>query len=82
MKRGHIPKRTCISCSGKASKKELIRYVCMNGKVIEDIDRRLPGRGIYCCANSACLKRFSKRTNKLEKVFRLQGDKSRDGSSR
>ncbi|HEB49823.1 MAG TPA: YlxR family protein [Desulfobulbus sp.] len=72
MRRGHVPIRTCRGCGRKAPKQELIRLVLRQGRVIEDPEQTMDGRGAYCCADETCRQRFM-RNRKLQKLaFRLQ----------
>ncbi len=70
-----IPTRTCIGCSKKRPKTELVRLVCRNMDTLT-IDRRqrMPGRGCYICPDKSCLEtsikknRFSRALRKKIKV--------------
>lgn len=72
-KRRHVPKRTCRGCGRKAAKYELVRFVRVNGEIIEDVTRILDGRGVYCCANDECRQRLKKNRKVLNRALRLQG---------
>lgn len=41
------PERTCIGCRGVAPAAELLRYVAVDGVLVADPRRRLPGRGAH-----------------------------------
>ena len=62
----HIPIRSCFICRKRFEKKQLMRFVCKNEhkakKVPEQADpeQLLPGRGIYVCNSSECIKRLEK----------------------
>lgn len=64
-----IPERTCIGCSSKKSKKELIRIVKdKEGNIQIDRTGKLPGRGAYICDDVSCLDKAIK-SKRLEKAF-------------
>ena len=55
MSRGHIPLRSCVVCSAKTDKQDLIRLVrTQSGRVEVDTTNRVPGRGAYLCHCQAC----------------------------
>lgn len=60
MRRGHIPERLCRGCGFKGPRSEMIRFVMLDGRRVEDQRGCLPGRGIYCCNHTACLERLAK----------------------
>ena len=68
--RSHRPIRTCVVCSRKKPKQELLRLVLdsMNS-VVPDLKQLMPGRGSYVCAETDCMQRlrFNKR---IQKTFR------------
>jgi len=68
MCRGHVPERTCRGCGRKGAQSELVRFVAVEGRLVEDGQRHLPGRGIYCCDQEHCRNRMAK---KLKKVLKL-----------
>ena len=72
MKRGHVPIRTCRGCGRKAQQVEFVRLVMLDGRMVEDPDRSLPGRGVYCCKNEQCRLRLEKNKKILRRAFRLQ----------
>ena len=48
--------RTCRACRKKNDKKQLIRMVILNNKVLEaDPEQIMPGRGWYLCGKDPCL---------------------------
>ena len=66
------PQRTCMGCSEKKDKSELIRIVKNKQNEIS-IDRtgKKPGRGAYICDKVECLEKLQK-SKRLEKVFELK----------
>ena len=52
---GHIPLRSCVVCSAKTDKQDLIRLVrTQSGSVEIDNTKKIPGRGAYLCHSQAC----------------------------
>ncbi len=70
-KKKSFPERTCVNCRLKAPKKELIRLVVKEGKIVLDEKGILPGRGAYLCSNCVLKKEDSKVLKKLKKALRL-----------
>lgn len=55
MIRGHIPLRSCVVCSTKAEKRDLIRLVrTRSGRVEVDRTNSILGRGAYLCPTPVC----------------------------
>ncbi len=71
MKRGHISQRMCRACGIKRPQGELIRFAMTLGKMVEDSQYTLPGRGVYCCNEITCRKRLEKNKKVLKLAFRL-----------
>lgn len=63
-----IPVRTCIACRQERPKREMMRVVKNADGVFLDFSGRLPGRGAYVCADSACIARLHK-FHLLNKAF-------------
>jgi uncharacterized protein len=68
MNRGHIPERTCRSCRQKGPRSDLIRFVVVGGRLIEDRSGRMPGRGMYSCNENICRERLAKSKKVLKAV--------------
>ena len=51
----HVPVRTCIGCRGRERSTDLLRVVVVDGVVIPDLRRRLPGRGAWLHSSTECL---------------------------
>jgi predicted RNA-binding protein YlxR (DUF448 family) len=49
------PVRTCVGCGRKAPQAELIRFVALDGVLVEGTDA--PGRGAYTCRRLQCFER-------------------------
>jgi len=69
------PVRTCIGCSAKKIKYELVRIVLhTDGFVLPDPDGKAGGRGAYVCPNEECLEQAIKK-KRFDRAFRLSLDK-------
>ncbi|QQG65498.1 DUF448 domain-containing protein [Desulfobulbus oligotrophicus] len=55
-----MPVRTCRGCGRKASRATLLRFVLVEGCLVEDQQAVLTGRGIYCCNDPVCRARLAK----------------------
>lgn len=65
----HVPLRTCVGCSRKSAKSDLVRLaVGPDGRLYRDLRNRLPGRGAYVC-DVACAREAAKR-RRFERAFR------------
>jgi predicted RNA-binding protein YlxR (DUF448 family) len=49
------PVRTCVGCRVREHPAELLRVVAVDGVVIPDLRRRLPGRGAWLHPDLGCL---------------------------
>lgn len=67
MRRGHIPERTCRGCGHKKTRADLLRFVVIEGRLVEDQQGGTPGRGIYCCNQITCRERLAK-SKKIRKA--------------
>ena len=47
--------RSCLVCRGKAPKRELLRFIWSEGRLVFDEKQRLPGRGAYIHATLRCI---------------------------
>ena len=56
----HIPQRMCVVCRVRCAKRNLARYVMLEGQPEPDPRQVLPGRGIYVCVQPECRERFAK----------------------
>ena len=50
-----MPLRTCLVCRKAREKKDLFRFVLVNGEVEVDKKAIKPGRGAYLCNTKRCL---------------------------
>lgn len=67
-----LPQRTCIGCSAKKNKRDLIRLVKKtDGQIVVDLEGKLEGRGTYICKDEACLEKAVK-NKKILKVFDIK----------
>jgi hypothetical protein len=55
------PVRTCVGCRRQAPAGELLRVVAVDGRVVPDPGRRLPGRGAHLHPDPACLAQAERR---------------------
>jgi len=53
--------RTCLGCRQRASASELLRVVLVDGRLMPDPGKRLPGRGASIHPTIACLEAASRR---------------------
>ncbi|WP_081915470.1 YlxR family protein [Saccharothrix sp. NRRL B-16314] len=69
----HIgPVRTCIGCRARTLPSELLRVVVVDGAVVPDTRRRLPGRGAWLHPDPDCLRNAEKR-RAFPRAFKVQG---------
>jgi len=54
LKHKHVPLRTCVACRRSTAKRELIRLVKFESRVVVDPGGKKPGRGVYLCAHRKC----------------------------
>lgn len=67
-----LPQRTCIGCSIKKNKNDLIRVVKdKNGNISIDRTGKAQGRGAYICDDIQCLEKAIK-SKRLEKTFEIK----------
>ncbi|CCH34219.1 hypothetical protein BN6_69830 [Saccharothrix espanaensis DSM 44229] len=66
------PVRTCIGCRARTLSSELLRVVVVDGAVVPDTRRRLPGRGAWLHPDEGCLRDAEKR-RAFPRAFRVQG---------
>ena len=66
-----LPQRTCVGCSIKKDKKELIRIAKnKEGKISIDTSYKMDGRGIYICKSEECLNKVIK-NKRISKTFEM-----------
>jgi hypothetical protein len=64
--------RTCVGCQQVHPKEQLIRLVCSpTAQVLPDVHGKLPGRGVYLCAQRSCVEQAFKRA-RLQEAFRRE----------
>lgn len=72
MKAKKIPLRKCVVCGEGKPKKELIRVVRNNEKIVNvDITGKMNGRGAYLCTNIKCIE-MAQKNNKLSRVLEVE----------
>ena len=53
--------RTCVGCRQRALAGELLRVVAVDGQLVVDEGRRLPGRGAWLHPDPGCLAKAERR---------------------
>ncbi|HEX4701259.1 MAG TPA: YlxR family protein [Pseudonocardiaceae bacterium] len=66
------PIRTCVGCRAATLSTELLRVVVVDGVIVPDPQRRLPGRGAWLHARSECL-RAAERRKAFPRALRVPG---------
>ncbi|WP_436501149.1 YlxR family protein [Actinokineospora sp. HUAS TT18] len=69
---GASPVRTCVGCRARAADKLLLRVVLVDGNVVPDPRRRMPGRGAWIHPDPSCLATAEKR-RAFSRAFKVQG---------
>ena len=74
MKERIQPERTCAVCRAKAQKENFVRVVKdKNGQISIDKTYKMDGRGMYICANDACINKAIK-TRAINRSFKTNVD--------
>jgi predicted RNA-binding protein YlxR (DUF448 family) len=68
----HEPVRICVGCRAKTSATGLLRVVAVDGAVVPDPRRRLPGRGAWLHLDPDCL-RLAERRRAFPRALRVPG---------
>lgn len=69
----HIgPVRTCIGCRARTLPSELLRVVVMDGTLLPDTRKRLPGRGAWLHLDLDCLHNAERR-RAFPRALKVQG---------
>ncbi|MFB9720346.1 YlxR family protein [Planobispora longispora] len=66
------PLRTCVGCRVRTVSSELLRLVVVEGVIVPDLRRRLPGRGASLHPTSSCLQ-LAERRRAFPRAFRVAG---------
>ena len=66
------PIRTCVGCRARTSADDLLRVVAVDGAVVPDPRRRLPGRGAWLHRSQECL-RLAERRKAFPRALRATG---------
>jgi uncharacterized protein len=66
------PVRTCVGCRQRAITSELLRVVVVDGNLVPDQRRRLPGRGASVHPDLACLD-LADRRRAFSRALRITG---------
>ncbi|MFB9891817.1 YlxR family protein [Planobispora takensis] len=66
------PLRTCVGCRVRTVYSELLRLVVVEGVIVPDLRRRLPGRGASLHPALSCLE-LAERRRAFPRAFRAVG---------
>ncbi|MFF5206294.1 YlxR family protein [Streptosporangium sp. NPDC000396] len=66
------PLRTCVGCRVRTVSSELLRLVMVEGVIVPDLRRRLPGRGASLHPSLSCLE-LAERRRAFPRAFRVAG---------
>ncbi len=72
--------RMCVVCRSMLPKRELIRFVRIDGNVEIDPTGKKDGRGAYICKNEKCIEKAIK-CNTFSKSFKQNIDKEKINES-
>ncbi len=61
--------RSCIVCSNKANKLELIRLAIVDNNLFFDISQKIQTRGYYVCYNLDCINKITTKKKKFKENF-------------
>ncbi|WP_232303662.1 YlxR family protein [Pseudofrankia sp. DC12] len=64
--------RTCVGCRSRAARSDLLRIVVVDGELLPDVRRRLPGRGAHLHPDLACLD-LAERRRAFPRALRVSG---------
>src|SRR5699024_4201667 len=71
-RKGHTPVRMCLGCRKRAVTGDLLRTVALDGCLVVDERRRLPGRGAWLHHDAECLTRAERR-RAFPRALRVSG---------
>ena len=75
------PVRTCVGCRARALAGELLRVVAVDGQLVVDERRRLPGRGAWMHPGAGCLAKAERR-RAFPRALRVTGTFDGEGLRR
>jgi len=65
--------RTCLVCGRKQAQKSLLRLAADDtGLLVVDHNRRVGGRGAYCCNNMFCLRKLHRYKKRVSRSLRRE----------
>lgn len=68
-----VPVRTCVGCRLRAASADLLRVVAVEGMLVPDLRRSLPGRGAHLHLDPQCLVQAERR-HAFRRALRLTSD--------
>ena len=75
------PIRTCVGCRGRDAQTHLLRIAVTDGRLLFDIQRRIPGRGAYVHRRRACVERATHK-GRLGRALRIPPNPSHTSALR
>ncbi|WP_297542422.1 YlxR family protein [Amycolatopsis sp.] len=76
-----FPVRTCVGCRQRVRAAELLRMVAVDGQLVVDEGRRLPGRGAWLHPEPGCLAKAERR-RAFPRALRVTGSLDAQGARR
>jgi hypothetical protein len=67
-----VPVRTCVGCRKRALHSALLRVIAVDGRLVVDTHRRLPGRGAWLHPRLECLA-SAERKKAFPRALRVSG---------
>ncbi|MFC5754797.1 YlxR family protein [Actinomadura rugatobispora] len=67
-----VPLRTCVGCRVRTAKSDLLRLVAVEGVIVPDLGKAMPGRGAHLHPDLGCLE-LAERRRAFPRAFRLAG---------
>ena len=61
--------RSCVVCSNKADKSELIRLIIVENNLFFDISQKIQARGYYVCYDLNCINKITTKKRRFKESF-------------